>query len=127
MNLIQLDHSIFAIAREPIKHPDVGTIRLVNASPKLECNYSCLTQRTPNRSDSGAMIGIVMAACPVRDTTKKLNTDWWIDGFISLWLHNWMISWAFAFPIVLTLLPFVRKLTSKLVDIPPPSTEVKQF
>ena len=22
MNLIQLDHSIFAIAREPIKHPD---------------------------------------------------------------------------------------------------------
>ena len=45
----------------------------------------------------------------------------WIDGFISLWLHNWMISWAFAFPIVLTLLPFVRKLTSKLVDIPPPN------
>ena len=45
----------------------------------------------------------------------------WIDGFISLWFHNWMISWAFAFPIVLTLLPFVRKLTSKLVDIPPPN------
>ena len=33
MNLIQLDHSIFAIARDPIRHPDVGTIRLVNASP----------------------------------------------------------------------------------------------
>ena len=33
MNLIQLDHSIFAIARDPIKHPDVGTIRFVNASP----------------------------------------------------------------------------------------------
>lgn len=45
----------------------------------------------------------------------------WIDGFISLWFHNWMISWAFAFPIVLILLPFVRKLTSKLVDIPPPN------
>ncbi|MEG0827657.1 MAG: DUF2798 domain-containing protein [Acinetobacter sp.] len=42
----------------------------------------------------------------------------WIDGFITLWFHNWMISWVFAFPIVLILLPMVRKLTSKLVDIP---------
>lgn len=42
----------------------------------------------------------------------------WIDGFITLWFHNWMISWVFAFPIVLILLPMVRKLTSKLVDTP---------
>lgn len=42
----------------------------------------------------------------------------WIDGFITLWFHNWMISWVFAFPIVLILLPMVHKLTSKLVDIP---------
>lgn len=42
----------------------------------------------------------------------------WIDGFVTLWIHNWMISWLFAFPIVLMLLPVVRKLTSKLVDIP---------
>lgn len=41
----------------------------------------------------------------------------WIDGFITLWLHNWMISWAFAFPIVLVLLPLVRKVTAKLVDL----------
>ncbi|MFH7765364.1 DUF2798 domain-containing protein [Acinetobacter sp. BSP-28] len=46
----------------------------------------------------------------------------WIDGFMNLWFHNWMISWAFAFPIVLTLLPFVRKLTGKLVDLPAPPT-----
>ena len=26
MNLIQLDHSIFAIARDPIRHPDVLVI-----------------------------------------------------------------------------------------------------
>lgn len=43
----------------------------------------------------------------------------WIDGFIGLWFHNWMLSWAFAFPIVLLLLPMVRKLTSKLVHMPP--------
>ena len=41
----------------------------------------------------------------------------WIDGFMNLWFHNWMISWAFAFPIVLILLPLVRKLTGKLVDL----------
>ena len=48
---------------------------------------------------------------------NMLRTLGWIEGFISLWLHNWMISWAFAFPIVLLLLPFVRKLTSLLVDM----------
>ena len=41
----------------------------------------------------------------------------WIDGFMALWFHNWMISWAIAFPIVVTLLPFVRKFTGLLVDM----------
>lgn len=41
----------------------------------------------------------------------------WIEGFISLWFHNWMISWLIAFPIVLTLLPLVRKFTGLLVDM----------
>ena len=44
----------------------------------------------------------------------------WIDGFITLWFHNWMISWAIAFPIVVTLLPFVRKFTGLLVDMSGP-------
>ena len=48
---------------------------------------------------------------------NMLRTLGWIEGFISLWLHNWMISWAFAFPIVLLLLPFVRNLTGLLVDM----------
>lgn len=43
----------------------------------------------------------------------------WIEGFMALWFHNWMLSWVFAFPIVLFLLPLVRKLTAKLVNIPP--------
>ena len=44
----------------------------------------------------------------------------WIDGFMPLWFHNWMISWAIAFPIVVTLLPFVRKFTGLLVDMSGP-------
>ena len=75
MNLIHLDHSIFAIAREPIKHPEVGTIRLVNASPSWNARTE-VWRETPRRSASGAMIGMVIAACPEPDTTKKLNTDW---------------------------------------------------
>lgn len=44
----------------------------------------------------------------------------WIDGFMPLWFHNWMISWAIAFPVVLTLLPVVRKFTGLLVDMSGP-------
>ncbi|OTG86773.1 hypothetical protein B9T31_07225 [Acinetobacter sp. ANC 4558] len=41
----------------------------------------------------------------------------WYDGFIEFWFTNWMISWAFAFPIVLVLLPWVRKIVSIFVDM----------
>ena len=41
----------------------------------------------------------------------------WIDGFFQLWIHNWMISWAFAFPIVLVLLPLVRRVAGVFVDM----------
>ena len=41
----------------------------------------------------------------------------WSDGFMSLWFHNWMISWAIAFPVVVTLLPFVRRFTGLFVDM----------
>ena len=43
----------------------------------------------------------------------------WFDGFLQLWFYNWMISWGFAFPIVLVLLPLVRKLTGIFVDMSP--------
>ncbi|GJC31802.1 hypothetical protein KAM398_17440 [Acinetobacter sp. KAM398] len=41
----------------------------------------------------------------------------WIDGFFALWFNNWMISWAFAFPVVLFVLPMVRKFASLIVDM----------
>lgn len=41
----------------------------------------------------------------------------WYDGFLSFWFQNWMISWAVAFPVVLVMLPWVRKLTSVFVDM----------
>ena len=75
MNLIQFDHSIFAIAREPIRQPEVGTIRFVKASPSWNARTD-VWRDTPRRSASGAMIGMVIAAWPEPDTTKKLKTDW---------------------------------------------------
>ena len=41
----------------------------------------------------------------------------WYEGFIDLWLKNWMISWSMAFPIVLLLLPWVRRFVGIFVDI----------
>nr|WP_180073347.1 MULTISPECIES: DUF2798 domain-containing protein [unclassified Acinetobacter] len=49
----------------------------------------------------------------------------WFEGFLTLWLHNWMISWAIAFPIVLILLPFVRKFTGLLVNMSGPQPPAK--
>jgi hypothetical protein len=59
---------------------------------------------------SGLMSGII-------SLINMLRNLGWSDGFMNLWFHNWMISWAFAFPIVLMLLPLVRKLTARLVDL----------
>ena len=53
MNLIQFDHSILAIAREPIRQPEVGTIRFVKASPSWNARTD-VWRDTPRRSASGA-------------------------------------------------------------------------
>lgn len=41
----------------------------------------------------------------------------WYDGFLTFWLENWMISWVIAFPVVLVLLPWVRRIASIFVDM----------
>lgn len=32
-----------------------------------------------------------------------------VDGFFSLWLHVWSLSWLMAFPLILVVLPLVRR------------------
>ena len=32
-----------------------------------------------------------------------------VDGFFSLWLHAWSLSWLMAFPLILVVLPLVRR------------------
>lgn len=45
-------------------------------------------------------------------TVKALGFSWLL---VSAWLTSWGISWAIAFPTVLFVLPFARKLSLLLV------------
>ncbi|AXH63320.1 MULTISPECIES: DUF2798 domain-containing protein [Providencia] len=45
-------------------------------------------------------------------TVKALGFSWQL---VSPWLTSWSISWAIAFPTVLFVLPFARKLSLLLV------------
>ncbi len=47
---------------------------------------------------------------------KMLRTLGWFDGFIALRLHNGMISRTTAFPIAVTLQPFVRRIAGLPAD-----------
>ena len=74
-NFTQVPQSNLATPKIAINNPEVGTIKLVNPSPNWKAKTAtCLV--TPNKSDNGAMIGIVNAACPDPETTKKLKQDW---------------------------------------------------
>ena len=60
-NFAHLPQSSLAAASAPSRHPDVGTIKLLNASPNWNARTdTCLD--TPTISARGAIIGIVSAA-----------------------------------------------------------------
>lgn len=37
-----------------------------------------------------------------------------VDGFVLIWLGNWAVSWATAFPIVLVIAPITRRIVARL-------------
>ncbi|WP_298969016.1 DUF2798 domain-containing protein [uncultured Roseobacter sp.] len=38
-----------------------------------------------------------------------------IDGFLMLWITNWLPSWSVAFPTLLLVSPIARRIVAKLV------------
>ena len=46
---------------------------------------------------------------------NMLMNKGYIDGFWGLWLHAWSLSWMMAFPLVLIVLPIVRRLLMRYV------------
>lgn len=41
-----------------------------------------------------------------------------LDGIVAAWLGEWLISWAIAFPVVMVVAPFARRLVGLLVATP---------
>ena len=40
------------------------------------------------------------------------------DGFSANWMSAWALSWVIAFPVLLVLLPIVRRLVGVIVEQP---------
>jgi hypothetical protein len=40
----------------------------------------------------------------------------WDENFLQIWLGSWGLSWVVAFPVLMVLLPLVRRLTALIVQ-----------
>jgi hypothetical protein len=49
---------------------------------------------------------------------STLNGVGLTPGFLDLWLRAWGLSWIVAFPVLLFVLPAVRRVTAALVHLP---------
>lgn len=56
----------------------------------------------------------VLMTCIV-SMISTLRSVGWMDGTLGIWLGSWGISWLIAFPVLLLVLPVVRKLTLLVV------------
>lgn len=41
-----------------------------------------------------------------------------VNGFFGIWLHAWIVAYAIAFPTILLVFPFARKLAMKIAAKP---------
>lgn len=39
-----------------------------------------------------------------------------VDGFIKIWLHAWILAYVIAFPTILLVFPFARRLAVKIAS-----------
>ena len=71
IHLIHLDQGIPATPKQAINTPLVGNMAFENPSPNWKIKID-VCGVIPTNSPSGAIIGIVNAACPEPDEIKKL-------------------------------------------------------
>lgn len=43
-----------------------------------------------------------------------------VPEFLNIWMHAWLASWMVAFPVVLCVLPTVRRIVGAFVEEPTP-------
>lgn len=41
-----------------------------------------------------------------------------VKGFVGIWFHAWLVAYAIAFPTILLVFPFARKLAMKIAARP---------
>lgn len=63
---------------------------------------------------SGIMSGVISGY----NTIRNLGL---IDGVTSIWINNWFQSWIIAFPLVLVILPLLRRVVGQMVNTQPPA------
>ncbi|QHG91970.1 DUF2798 domain-containing protein [Sulfurimonas sp. CVO] len=39
-----------------------------------------------------------------------------VDNFVSIWMHAWFVAYVIAFPTILLVFPFARKLAMKIAS-----------
>lgn len=61
----------------------------------------------------------IMMTCLVSGVSTLVHMGL-AEGFVADWMKSWAISWVTAFPILLIVLPAVRRLVALFVEAAPP-------
>lgn len=61
---------------------------------------------------SSIMSGVISAY----NTIRNLG---FIEGVTAIWFNNWIQSWIIAFPLVLIILPILRRLVGRMIKTGP--------
>lgn len=48
-------------------------------------------------------------------TLKSLGL---VEGFVGRWMSAWGLSWVVAFPVLLVMMPLVRRFAGLIVEVP---------
>lgn len=62
----------------------------------------------------------IMMTCIV-SAISTLRSVGFVPHFFEVWPMAWALSWAIAFPTLIVVMPFVRRVVAALVDAEPPS------
>lgn len=66
----------------------------------------------------------IMMTCLVSGVSTLVHMGL-ADGFVLSWMKSWAVSWVTAFPILLLVLPLVRRLVGYFVETVPPANVPK--
>jgi hypothetical protein len=88
----------------PHRTPSTGPFGL----PKLPAKYANVVMPL--------FLSIIMTC--IISLVSTLRGVGLVDGFVVLWLGSWGLSWVIAFPVLLLVLPLVRKATAAVVQMP---------